>query len=626
MRQALQWGVGCALGMVLVCSAVAADAARPALHLKRCGPAGARCGHLDRPLDSAGRVPGTIPVYFELYPATGPRPAQGTLVATEGGPGYAASASRAAYLALYAPLRVDHDVVLMDNRGSGHSAAIRCAAIDDATDLTSDSIARCGAELGERAALYGTADAADDLEAILAALGSGAVDLYGDSYGTFFAQVFARRHPARLRSLVLDGAYPLDGPDIAWLPDYAPAMRAKFDLACERDPRCAALPGRSSERLAAALPRLRTTSGGGLGAARYATMLFASAPSLTTLREADAAARAYLAGDEQPLQRLLAESAAATRPSPGDSSFSNALAAAVSCTDTPQLVDPALPPAARSAAFAALLADRERAHPDAFAPFTYAEYLGLPPDYRYLDQCLGWPAADAAHPPAYRTGMEPRATPIPVLVVSGDLDNITSAAEGAAAAAAWPNASHVVVQNGLHVNALPQGRAGCAADIVRRFIRTLTPPAESCAAPAVRLIPAFARRAAELAPVSTAPGDRSRADDRTLAAALVATVADALSRRDTPRALRGGRIEAVHEHGASALHLRAVRWCEDVAVSGTIIVDPRGSGGRAQLKLVAADGTTGRVSLYWPDGGPEATARLDGWIGGRRLRAHAPAP
>ena len=93
-----------------------------------------------------------------------------------------------------------------------------------------DLVGRCGDSLGERAALYSTAYAADDLAAVLEMLDVGPIDLYGDSYGTYFEQVFAVRHPRTLRSVVLDGAYPLNGPDYAWYPTYAPAMRAKFDI------------------------------------------------------------------------------------------------------------------------------------------------------------------------------------------------------------------------------------------------------------------------------------------------------------------------------------------------------------------------------------------------------------
>ena len=41
-----------------------------------------------------------------------------------------------------------------------------------------------------------TAAAADDMAAVLHALGLAKVDLYGDSYGSFFAQAFAARFPA----------------------------------------------------------------------------------------------------------------------------------------------------------------------------------------------------------------------------------------------------------------------------------------------------------------------------------------------------------------------------------------------------------------------------------------------
>jgi pimeloyl-ACP methyl ester carboxylesterase len=627
MRLALQVGVGVALfaGLLAGAGSWAAPGA-PALHA--CGSRGARCGNLSRPLDSTGRIAGRVGIYFELYPATGPGPRRGTLVATEGGPGFAATASREAYLELFAPLRADHDVVLMDNRGTGGSGFLDCGVLADRRPVTPERIGRCGAALGPRAALFGTADAADDLAALLEALGAGPVDLYGDSYGTFFAQVFALRHPDALRSLVLDGAYPLDGPDIAWLPDYGPAMRAKFDRACERDPRCAALAGRASERLAAPLATLRARPRQNLTPGDWATVLYASAPSLTTLREADAAARAFAGGDERPLIRLVEEARLATRSDepPGDTSFSSALATAVSCNDTPSVLDLRSPPAQRRAAFTDALAAREREHPNAYAPFTYAEYLGMPPDYRYLDQCIAWPVLDPGHPPAYRLAATRSFAPIPVLVVSGDLDNITSAAEGAAAAAAWPHGAHVVIGNGLHVNALPHARSDCAAQIVRHFIATLGADATPCAAPAVRLVPAFARRAAELEPVVPLPGDASVARDRALAAAAAATVADMMSRPDAPRALRAGTARLERHGTRTRIVLQDVRWCEDVAVTGRILPERTGGGGAARLSLVAADGTHGTLSMRWPGGGPEASATLEGAIGGRALRASARAP
>ena len=72
---------------------------------------------------------------------------------------------------------------------------------------------RCAAEIDARYgrgahSLFATAYAADDLAAVLRALQLGKIDLYGDSYGTFFVQDFIARHPSTLHSVILDSAYP----------------------------------------------------------------------------------------------------------------------------------------------------------------------------------------------------------------------------------------------------------------------------------------------------------------------------------------------------------------------------------------------------------------------------------
>src|ERR1700736_2719201 len=173
-------------------------------------------------------------------------------------PGSPATLSRDDYLALFKPLRRRHDFLLMDNRGTGQSGAIDCHELQTAEKWTVDLIAACGTSLGVGAPLYSTAYAADDLAAILDALNIRRIDLYGDSYGTYFEQVFAVRHPNTLRSIVLDGAYALNGADYAWYPSYAPAMRYKFDVACLRFEPCARLPGSSIEHMLPVLEQLRS--------------------------------------------------------------------------------------------------------------------------------------------------------------------------------------------------------------------------------------------------------------------------------------------------------------------------------------------------------------------------------
>src|SRR3981081_3407161 len=77
-----------------------------ALLLTRCKSARAYCGVLDRPLDPAGEVQGTIGIGFEFYPrADRSRPTLGTIVATEGGPRYATTGSRPRNPGLFDTLR-----------------------------------------------------------------------------------------------------------------------------------------------------------------------------------------------------------------------------------------------------------------------------------------------------------------------------------------------------------------------------------------------------------------------------------------------------------------------------------------------------------------------------------------
>ena len=51
-----------------------------------------------------------------------------------------------------------------------------------------------------------------DIDPLRRALGLGKIFFYGDSYGTFFGQAYAVRHPDSLRGLILDSAYPGDDP------------------------------------------------------------------------------------------------------------------------------------------------------------------------------------------------------------------------------------------------------------------------------------------------------------------------------------------------------------------------------------------------------------------------------
>src|SRR5205814_86008 len=112
----------------------------------------------------------------------------------------------------------------------------------------------CGHQLGARASLCGTAAAADDLEAVRAALRLQRLDLWGASYGTYLMTVYAARHPAHVQSLVLHGAYPIDFDP--WALDRLAAARRSIHLVCARTGGRPAVP-----RVPARL-RLRSLTGG----------------------------------------------------------------------------------------------------------------------------------------------------------------------------------------------------------------------------------------------------------------------------------------------------------------------------------------------------------------------------
>ncbi|MFI4889668.1 MAG: alpha/beta fold hydrolase [Steroidobacterales bacterium] len=611
-------------------SAAPSTLAMGSLVLQSCRAGLAYCGVMDRALDPDGRISGRIPVYFEFYWHQGAGPVRGTLVATEGGPGYPATESRGDYLALFAPLRADHDVILMDNRGTGRSGAIDCPELQKAPAWTIENVARCGALLGERAPFYGTAYAADDLAAILDALRIARVDLYGDSYGTYFEQVFAARHPTHLHSLVLDGAYPLDGPDYPWYPTYAPAMRDKFNIACRRSPPCAALPGSSIDHILPVLQQLRAQPDGLAATARLAIVMFGSAPALATVRELDAAARAFLAKDLAPLQRLMQETAVGVDsrdPSGDPTRWSAGLAAAVMCHDPPQIFDMRLAPALRAADRDRALAQRRLHAPDTYAPFTIDEYRAMPLDYSFLDQCVAWPGpAGEAMVPAFAD--------IPALVISGELDNMTTVADGAAVAHSFKRGRQIVIANGFHVNALPRGRSECAAVLVRRFITTLETGDASCAAqvPPLRLVPQFARHAAQVEPAAALPGNRAGTEQLRWVHAAVMTAGDVLARlsgnsTEQGVGLRGGRFRVLQVARAVRVALIQVRWTEDLAVSGSID-NPEARSGivHALLQLATPDGLTGEITVEWSEGIANSMATIHGRVAGAVVAARTAAP
>jgi pimeloyl-ACP methyl ester carboxylesterase len=625
------------------------------LTLTRCAVVpGAYCGHLAQPWDRAGLYRGTLSVGFAFVPAADrSRPALGTVVPQEGGPGYSTTGSGSLYAAMYGSLLARRNLLLVDQRGTGLTAVVDCPTLNTLVGAYDVAAAACAARLGARSDLFGTPSAADDLAAVITALGVGPVDLYGDSYGTFFAQVFSGRHPALLRSVVLDSAYPPTG-ETAWYPTQTAAMTSSLDKVCARTPSCVAVGGPSpTQLLAAVLARVRLAPYRGVGydaegvrhnvvvdAEALVSVAFGATYGPAWYRELPAALRSALAANTAALIRLVAE---AVYPSyPTDlASYTEGMDAATSCQVYPQLYDMAAPPARRLVEYRAAVRAQQRSNPGVYAPFTIAEYLAS--GWEEQDWCLRWPVASAAHPagpPAPPSGHYPS---VPVLVLSGELDSITTPAEGDLVTAQFPRAVHVMIANSFHVTA--EGDSdGCAVSIVRAFVADpsagLTRSVLACAArvPPLRAAPTYVTTFVQMPSAVTCPGASTSLVGLKAADTAAQTVADVIDRWSnnflgSGVGLYGGTWSYTGD-AVTRFHLVGVRLTADLAVSGTVVWARYAHTVRVDLQIrqVTAAGAprpggiTGSVRAGWQTRARDAIAAIGGQLDGQRLCASMPAP
>ena len=604
------------------------------------------CGSIRRPLDPGGLVQGTITVGFEYYPRTDMRsPRLGTILPQEGGPGYSSTGSRDFYLPLFDGLRNRRDVLIIDKRGTGLSDPIDCPWLQTgATELA--AVSACARQLGHTAWYYGTDYAAGDIIAVLDALAIDDVDFYGDSYGTFVGQILAGLYPQRLRSIILDSAYPVRPPDPWFASDWAAAWHG-IELSCSRSPSCRSLGGSATARMQSVIDRLRLrpvkgTAPDGNGDAQPTTadtaaliyLIDAAGYGPPVYRDLDAAARALTdANDALPLLRLIAEQNTASASDPVD--YSYGLATAVTCADYPMLYDLSAARAVRNRQYARALENARQQRPELFAPFTVDEGIDSQVYITPLDSCLPWPAPPRDLSPGAPGAPLPsraRLPAVPTLILSGDLDSITSVVDGADTAAQFPNASHVVVPNLGHVVAYGD-QVGCTLALVHRFVRTLSPGDTSCVRKVrpVRTVPRFARTAAELAPLTPLAGDGTSVAQRRIAAAALETVGDVVARyfvsyNYVDSGLRGGDFSYWPSSVGYNFELQGVRWTQDVAVSGKVYWNQVTNIITAQVTLQDGGKTSGALSIRWNDADINAVAAISGNIDGATLRASRIAP
>ncbi len=604
----------------------------------------ALCGTIRRDWDPLDPSAGKVRVGFAFLPARDDsRPAVGTVVPREGGPGYSTTGSVGGYAQMYGALLDRRNMLLVDQRGTGRSEPIDCPDLQNQTGAYKHDAGRCGRSLGELADDYSTARSADDLAAVVDALDLGPVDVYGDSYGTFFAQVYVGRHPDQVRSVLLDGAYPTYG-ESGWYPTQSGAMRNAFTVACERSRPCRKAGAGFLPTMRRVLDRVRDRSWVGdshdadgrpmrvrVNGKNLVTLAFGATYAPAFYRELTAALRSALRGDRVPLLRLVAEATGGDTDAGSPRAYSEGLDAAVTCHDYPMVYDMTAPPGRiREQQYVDALGIRAAERPGTYAPFTVHEYAAS--DWQALDWCTRWPTApddNPAGPPRPPGGSYPD---LPVLVLSGELDSITTAAEGDIVTEQFPQARHAVVRNSFHVTAIGDTDR-CAVHIARAFVRRpATEPTSarrSCAREVepVRTIGRFPRRLADVPTASTRAGIGPRA--RRIGPAAAATVADLMDRwwnnySGEGVGLRGGTWTYA---GGKPVRfaLDGVRYVDDLEVSGTARWDRWGE--RCEVDLTVRSGAArGELHGRWDTRAEGASAVLTGTFAGRPVTWRFRAP
>jgi pimeloyl-ACP methyl ester carboxylesterase len=203
------------------------------------------CGKLTVFENREARTGRTIDLNVVVLPAFDQKNKAEPLFDLAGGPGASSVDAAGFYAGPGKEYRRRHDVVCVDQRGTGQSNRLAIPQKKTAQHYLRemypvDYVQKMRQELEKRADLtkYTTSIAVDDLDDVRAWLGYDRINLFGGSYGTRAVLVYLRRHPEHVRSAILLGVAPTD---LKMPLHHAEAGARAMDLLlseCERDATC----------------------------------------------------------------------------------------------------------------------------------------------------------------------------------------------------------------------------------------------------------------------------------------------------------------------------------------------------------------------------------------------------
>ena len=619
--------------------------AAPAIVSATCPPdgVGAVCGYLPVPFDWNHPHGAQIQIFFELFPHSNPGPAESAILANFGGPAVGTTTAEtffASQILFWSNLDA-HDLLLIDDRGSGLSNTIDCEDLQHGITPFDQEETSCAAQLGSAATRYGSGDVARDMEAVREALGYDKVDYFGASYGGYDVAAYATRFGKHLRSIVLDAPGGTPGQNVLTRLQFRTHADPRMvQLDCQRSPICSVDHPNPVADLNQLIQAVRNKPVEGDSFDLYGNPVHVRIDEdgllnfvvtyprgvFSSTGEILAAGSALKQGDPAPLLRLGAEGLFTVEGDYGDPTFNSAgdFFARV-CVDAQEAWEWSDPVSERQEEYNETVSGLPANY---FAPFSKAAATGI----LFSDagqQCIWWEKPTPSSPVVPEEGRYPR---VPTLVLDGDLDNRVPLEESNKVAALFPGSIALTVQEAGHETV---GYTFCAQSLVSEFIENLALADTSCVNtpetvwPAVGRFPLLAKnaRAAEVDPTG---GNQVGQGERKVATVAVATAIDSLQRfymgfGSDGVGLRAGTWHLDFGDTGYLLTLTNSVFASDVTVNGTVLWGYDTSF-TADL-TVSGNGTAGgtlHISGTWLASGPVGNFAVSGTLGGKNVAVLVP--
>lgn len=415
-----------------------------------------KCGKLTVPENYQKPDGDKITVNFAVLPAIDDSEYKTPLMFLAGGPGQAAVELATGLNRVFSETRKTRDIILVDQRGTGESSALKCdfEAVEDVytvlpTELNPQEVKDCVSQFKGDVTQYNSENAIRDFDAIRAALGHEKLNIYGGSYGTRAGLVFMRMFPESLESVVLDSVGPIEVPIGMFGQSGARSFNLLIDN-CKNSESCnKAFPNLAEEFQAVKArlikepakvdilhPRLGTPTKLVVDEIKFTGNLRFQLYGMEGRSMVPLVIHQAFLGNYQPLIGLMARNE-------GDQLVYTGLLFNIVCNeDIPRVSEQSR------------IADGDNNFDGQASHLSWDMVCPFFPTYRPSEDFYQSVTAN-----------------IPTLILSGNLDPVTPPSNGEYSAKTLPNSHHIVVENASHTVAM----STCASDIINEFLTTKTP-------------------------------------------------------------------------------------------------------------------------------------------------------